>query len=354
MILGELQVSCLRNIKSLRLSLHPQFNIITGNNGSGKTTLLEALYLLSSGHSFRTRETASLLSHGCDALTVFARTEDEQRISIQKSVSSVTTARINGESCSSSSELAAFLPSQIIYQDIFQFIDAGPSVRRSFLDWGMFHVEQGYLGLWKNYRRALKQRNTLLRQRAVPALLLPWNTLMVEIAMQLDTLRCAYVEALNHHFQIICSRLTDLQCSVQYYKGWDRKAEGKELADLLISSYERDTLRQFTHYGPHQADMMLVGNSHKVKHYLSRGQQKMLLFALKFAQAELLNKSCIYLIDDMASELDKDHISRLIQHISSMKGQFFISSKCENEILSESDLPSRKLIHLHKGVCTEG
>lgn len=337
MILSELQISCLRNIESLRLPLHPHFNIVSGNNGSGKTTFLEGLYLLSSGHSFRTREISSLLSHGKDALTIFAKTNDGQRISIQKSSQAPTIARLNGEACSSSSELATFLPSQVFYQDIFQFIDAGPAVRRSLLDWGLFHVEHDYLALWKDYRRALKQRNTLLKQRANASLLIPWNIQMAQLGDKLDALRSHYVGTLALEFNRIISILSDLDCSLQYYKGWDRKDEGKSLIDLLNSSYDRDMQRQFTHYGPHQADLAIVGSHYKVKQFLSRGQQKIVLFALKFAQAALVSKSCVYLIDDLCSELDNIHISRLINHIANMKGQFFISTRLEDDLFSIAD-----------------
>ncbi|MGQ3890840.1 DNA replication/repair protein RecF [Legionella sp. CNM-4043-24] len=350
MILSELQISCLRNMSSLRLSLHPRLNIISGNNGSGKTTFLEALYLLSTGHSFRTREISSLLTYGKDALTVFAKTDDDQRISIQKSSQVPTIARLNGQACSSSSELAAFLPSQVFYQDIFQFIDAGPSVRRSLLDWGLFHVEHRYLALWKDYRRALKQRNALLKQRASRSLLVPWNNLLAESGEQLDVYRHNYMRALSAEFQSLIPRLSDLDVSLAYYKGWDRKHEGKSLLDVLNASYESDLQRQFTHYGPHQADLYLVGGHFKVKQFLSRGQQKIILFALKFAQAAMLSQSCLYLIDDMCSELDAVHISRVMNLLSDMNGQFFITTRLEDNLFHMTDVIPNQSISLQAGV----
>lgn len=349
MMISELQISCLRNIRNLRLPLHPHLNILCGKNGSGKTTFLESLYLLSSGHSFRTREISSLLTHGCDALTVFAKTSDEQRISIQKSLRIPTVARLNGESCSSSSELAAFLPSQVFYQDMFQFIDAGPVVRRAVLDWGLFHVEPGYLTLWKDYRRVLKQRNSLLKQGAAAHLLTPWNNQMTELAQSLHSMRERYVAGLCDEFNRIILILSDLDCRLHYFKGWDRKDEGRSLADLLHSSYERDRLRQYTHYGPHQADLVIVGGHYKVKQYLSRGQQKMVLFALRFAQAALLNKTCLYLIDDMASELDSDHIARLMTYIAAMKGQFFITARPDDDLFAAMEPCDHKKIVLESG-----
>ncbi|WP_028389369.1 DNA replication/repair protein RecF [Legionella fairfieldensis] len=321
-----LQIQNLRNIKSAKLHFHPHLNVIIGNNGSGKTSLLEAIYLLGSGHSFRTREISPLINYTEDCLTVFARMDDEQTISIQKSAYKPTQVRLNSYPCLSSSELAYFLPCQIFYQNLFQIIDAGPTVRRNLLDWGLFHVKQNYLSLWKDYKRALKQRNSLLKQSKNQQQLHPWHLILDDLANQLDALRMDYFEQLDYEFQQILPQLTNLECSLFYYKGWDRKNSGKPLATILAENYASDCLRQFTQYGAHQADLIVQTNELKAKQYLSRGQQKIILFALKLAQARLVAKPCVFLCDDMPSELDEDHLSRLLNFISRMNGQFFITA----------------------------
>ena len=326
MSLAFLQIHNIRNIQSARLNLHPSLNIIVGENGSGKTSFLESIYLLGSGHSFRTREISPLLTHNENTLSVFARTDNGQTISIQKSVSAVTQVRLDNYPCQSSSELAHFLPCQVFYQDLFQIIDAGPSVRRSLLDWGLFHVEQNYHSLWKNYRRALKQKNSLLRQRANQKHMDPWNLILTDLANQLDKFRSAYFLKLNQVFRSLLAQLTDLDCSLLYYKGWDRKGTNKELAQILFDSYTSDLQRQFTQYGAHQADLIVQAKDFKAKQYLSRGQQKIILFALKFAQASLIDKPCLFLCDDISSELDKAHLTRLFSLIKKTRGQFFITS----------------------------
>lgn len=326
MTLEFLQIQNLRNINSARLNLHPKLNIIVGVNGSGKTSFLEAIYLLGSGHSFRTREITPLIRHGADSLNVFARTNDEQTISIQKSASAPTKVRLNSYPCQSSSELAHFLPCQVFYQDVFQIIDAGPSVRRSLLDWGLFHVKQNYHPLWKDYRRALKQRNTLLRQKASQRHIEPWNLILDDLANQLDILRADYFELLNREFIVILQQLTDLHCSLHYYKGWDRKGSNKSLVSILTDNYHSDLQRQFTQYGAHQADLVVESNDFKVKQYLSRGQQKIILLALKLAQTSLIADPCVHLCDDLSSELDSEHLIRLLKVIDRIKGQFFITS----------------------------
>ncbi len=333
MSLSFLQIQNVRSLKSARFNLHPQLNLIVGPNGSGKTSFLEAIYLLGTGHSFRTREIKPLVATQSDCLTVFARTNDEQSISIQKSPTSTTQVRLNGYPCQTSSELAYFLPCQVFYQDLFQIIDAGPAIRRSLLDWGLFHVEPSYHLLLKEYKRALKQRNSLLRQKAKESYFEPWNLILNDLALKLDIFRANYMILLEEEFHKILPLLSDFDCSLQYYKGWDRKGTHKTLISQLKESYQLDLQRQFTQYGAHQADIAIDTNDRKAKHYLSRGQQKIVLIALKLAQTSLMKRDCVYLCDDLPSEIDKVHLERLFTLINKTKGQFFITA------INQSALP---------------
>ena len=348
MIISELNIHHLRNISNARFHFHSHCNLFHGLNGSGKTSLLEAIYLLSTGHSFRTREISPLVSHDQDSLTVFARTATDESISIQKSITGPTQVKLNRQICYNSSDLARFLPCQVFYQDIFQIIDAGPSVRRTLLDWGLFHVEPSYHAIWKNYRLVLKQRNALLRQKANHTLFIPWDRQLVELANQLDQMRSAYFKQWVVLFQQILPQLTDVPCDISYYKGWDKKESGKPLEVILAEQFSSDLQRQYTHAGAHQADIFFDLSSKKAKLLLSRGQQKIVLIALKLSQVNLLTKECIYLFDDVAAELDVQHLSRLIQYMRTMKGQLFLTAMDDMtlKMLGTSlDLKSHPLTH---------
>lgn len=325
MKLAGLHVHNLRNICQQRFSFHSHLNFIVGSNGSGKTSCLEALYLLSTGRSFRSREISHLISHGSEALTVFAKTETNQQISVKKSTNHPTHAQINRQTCLATSELATFLPCQLIYQDVFQIIDAGPSQRRALLDWGLFHVEPDNQVILKNYKRALQQRNMLLRKNVDYSQVKPWDHLLSTISQQLHEKRLDYFDRLYPRFLKILSTISELTCDVHYFKGWDRKNEGKNLEFILEASYSSDKQRLFTQHGAHQADLIIETEKTKAKHFFSRGQQKICLFALKFAQMSLIEKPCMVLIDDMMSELDELHIGRLLSFIQSMDWQFFIT-----------------------------
>lgn len=227
MILSELKIHHLRNLSSVHLDLSPRFNFIFGANGSGKTSILEALYLLSCGHSFRSREISPIISYEQPSLTVFARAQQQETISIQKSYSQPTQIKLNNQFCSTTSQLAYALPCQVFYSDIFQIIDAGPSVRRSLLDWGLFHVKHNYLSIWKEYKRVLKQRNALLRQQAPYDHFIPWDNLLSQFANQLHLLREEYFAQWSCAFTNVLQELSPLDCTISYYKGWDKKIRAK-------------------------------------------------------------------------------------------------------------------------------
>lgn len=324
-MLSLVRIQALRNLTEFTLIPHSKYNLLSGPNGTGKTALLEALCLLSTGYSFRTREIAPLIQFDQTCLTLFSKLENGQTISIQKSYHAPTQVRLNGQACSRASELAYLLPSQVVYQDIFEIINAGPSIRRRLLDWGVFHVKHDYHEKWKQYRQALKQRNILLKNNAPQAQLQPWNKTLSELADFLHKSREAYIQLLTPIFYRKLEALSQLKCTLTYKKGWSDSEDGLNLEAILYQSYEQDRLRKYTQYGPHHADLILSIESGKMKHYLSRGQQKVILLALKLAQAQLLTKPCLFLWDDVASELDTAHLKRLTALIEETPGQFFLT-----------------------------
>jgi DNA replication and repair protein RecF len=326
MILADLKIHNVRTISSVHVQLNARFNFIIGPNGSGKTSILEALYLLSCGHSFRSREIASIVSFEHDKLTVFARGQDGSTVSIQKSSALPTQIKLNNQFCSSTSQLAYALPCQIVYADIFEVIDAGSAVRRAVLDWGLFHVKPSYLGIWKEYKRVLKQRNALLKQSVPYDHFIPWDKQLSILAQQLDDLRTEYFSLWNCRFQHVLKDLTETNCSLTYFKGWDKKQSGKPLDRVLAEQFHSDKQRQYTQYGSHQADIIIENNDLKAKQTLSRGQQKIILIALKLAQGDLLESGCLYLFDDLPSELDTQHQQKLIHYLLTHKGQYVVTA----------------------------
>ena len=61
-----------RNYTDETVEFGPGINVITGENAQGKTNLLESIYMLSCGHSFRTRLDRELISFESDGARVGA------------------------------------------------------------------------------------------------------------------------------------------------------------------------------------------------------------------------------------------------------------------------------------------
>ena len=156
MPLSRIRITTFRCLRDVELELHPRRNYIFGPNGAGKTSLLEAVFVLGRGRSFRTRQMRRLVQHGSDGFAVYGEVRRRQGDATPRA-SAYRAGRlekkIDGEPATGMAELAALLPVHAIDPSMHALVEGGPSERRRFLDWGVFHVEPGYLDAWKRYRR---------------------------------------------------------------------------------------------------------------------------------------------------------------------------------------------------------
>lgn len=162
MFLANLYTARFRNIAAADLKLNPGINLLCGANGAGKTAVLEAVFLLGRGRSFRSTQNLQLIQHGQSDLVVRGEAVGETArhvLARQKGLSGLNQARINGENASRQSRYAEILPLQTLLPGISDLVLDGPGIRREFMDWGLFHVEQNYLPAAKRFRRALSQRS---------------------------------------------------------------------------------------------------------------------------------------------------------------------------------------------------
>src|SRR3984885_7422245 len=221
MALRRLQVTDFRCLQSAVLELDPQFTLITGPNGSGKTSLLESMYVLGRGRSFRTRRLEHLIRQGTQQFVVFGEIHTPDRripIGVRGSVSGIR-ARLAGENASSLAELALVLPIQIIDPEIHGLIEDGPSRRRRFLDWGVFHVDQSFVTHWQRYRQALKQRNAALKSGQPLAVVTSWDGDLVRYGELLTSARSAYVALLCRQAEGISRSLLGMELELGYRPG---------------------------------------------------------------------------------------------------------------------------------------
>src|ERR1700728_3766117 len=224
MSLRRLQVTDFRCLQSAVFDLDSRFTLISGANASGKTSLLEAIYMLGRGRSFRTRRLEHLIRRGSERFVVFGEVDGFGRrssLGIEGSAAGVR-ARLGGAKAGSLAELAPLLPVQIIDPEIHRLIEEGPSRRRRFLDWGVFHVEPRFVDDWQRFQQALKQRNAGLKARQPRAVVAAWDGDLVRHAELLAAARSSYVELLAGRASAIARSLLGMELSIAHRAGWAR------------------------------------------------------------------------------------------------------------------------------------
>ncbi|MDD5034163.1 MAG: DNA replication/repair protein RecF [Methylococcaceae bacterium] len=329
MSLAKLEVSNLRNIETASLTPAARLNFIVGCNGSGKTSLLEAIHILGRARSFRSLQTSQVIRFKQEHLTVTGRLlEQDRQLAI-----GVRLARrkreiaLAGRKLQTSAELIRAFPVLLIQPSSSALLDDPPKFRRQFLDWGTFHREPGFLENWRGYARALSQRNALLRAGASRDIEI-WNHELSRYGTMVATSRATYAESLRPHFQEAARHFLGLiPFEIRISAGW---SGAKMLEEALRDDLAQDLRDGYTHSGPHKGDFSVMADERPARNYLSRGQLKLLVFALLLAQAQLLEESldargCV-LIDDLASELDADNRARLLQFLQLRRAQFFITT----------------------------
>ncbi len=355
MTIHRLNIEQFRNLHHVRFEPSPHINILHGNNGSGKTSVLEAVFFLTHGRSFKASRTDSIIERGHADTTVFASIGDNRLpVGIQRDEKGKSEIRISGDPVAALSELAALVPVQFINAEAFQILEGSPRHRRQFMDWGVFHVEQMFLGAWRSSQKALKHRNTLLRSgRIVAEELAVWDKELVHYAEQVDGLRTQYLEAFESDFLALLRTFDDIpEVSLGYQRGWDKT---KALSDVLKDGLERDRKRGFTQSGPQRADLRVRTGKEDVADILSRGQQKIVVAALKLAQGRHLHntkeqKRCIYLLDDLPAELDRNHLQKVCQVLEGLDAQVFITCIDPNVFQGMwRDTENVKMFHVEQG-----
>lgn len=332
MSLSQLNFQGLRNLAPL--DMHPSrgINIITGLNGSGKTSLLEGIHVLGMGRSFRTRQLKHAIQSDVAHMTLYGRLEGEPEISIgvrRLRAQRELELRLRGDKGVRLAELVEAMPLQLINPDAFRLLEGSPAGRREFLDWGVFHVKHHFLEAWKRTRRAVKHRNALLRRgRIDPQEMAAWEQELALWGEVVDRLRFEWFSEFLPVFEETLNVLLPLPgLKLNYARGWDKQ---KTLADVLQDNRVTDQQMGFTQQGPQRADLRIRLNKQPAVEVLSRGQQKLVVSALKLAQGRFLERTaqrhCIYLIDDLPAELDVQHQQRFCQLLEEMQCQAFITS----------------------------
>lgn len=347
----------LRCFETVEIAPGPRLNWLVGPNGAGKTTLLEAVYTLSHGRSFRASGREALTRRGQSHYDIYAEVQHEagshHRLGLARD-DACWTIRVDGTPHTTLLPLLECCAVACFEPGSHGLIAGRAEERRRFLNWGVFHVEHGSLSAWRNYCRALRQRNALIRAQAPDSQFEPWEIELERFATQLEHTRHPYVEALIPHLRTFAARfLPELgEPRIGYQPGWDLQFG---LAAQLTSQRGRDRQRGHTRHGPHRADWSLEFELAPSREYLSRGQTKLAALICVLAQAALFadqkGEWPILCMDDLGSELDADHQGTVLEWLVAQPVQAWMTTTAMPPTPSS---PLTRMFHVEQGASSPG
>ena len=347
MALAQLRIAGLRCLSDVELELDAAWNFIFGPNGAGKTSILEGIFVLGRGRSFRTRQSARLVAHGTSGFAVFGEVSTpigNRRLGVSFANGHLEK-RIDAQDAGTMAALATLLPVQSIDPGSHQLVEGGPSERRRFLDWGVFHVEHDYLEAWRRYRRTLSQRNAALKSGGPRAVLRSWTQAVVETGMAVHQGRDGYVTRLAPWVHDFGRELLEQELSVEYRKGWSKELS---LEAALVAGEHTDLAHGTTGAGPHRADIEILLSGRRVQDEASRGQQKLAAAALILAQLAASPEPArqVLLVDDPAAELDRGALGRLLRLLERLPVQRVLTGLSPEQLKPLKPYP---VFHVERG-----
>lgn len=333
----RLDLNDYRNYRCLNLGPSPGLNLIVGPNAQGKTNLIEALATVATTRVLRGSRDGEVIREGAESARVtatYGESETALSISIERGSRSVSKKTyLNGMAFKRASDALGRLPLVCVSAADLAIVQGEPADRRLFLDLELSQIYPAYFQSLAQYRRALEQRNALLRaaerEWVQPEVFEVWEAPMAKHGATLRRFRQEF------------SRVLALEAGQAYRAisghenlgvGYEMRTAGHtedELFDALAQSREADTARGSTSVGPHRDDLNVEIEGRSVRLFGSQGQQRSAALAIKLGAWEhgrqVLGARPILLLDDVFSDLDAGRRGRLFEHALAEHGQVFLT-----------------------------
>ncbi len=336
MYIHKVKLINFRNFISTSVTVGLGVNFFYGDNGSGKTSVLEAINYLSQARSFRALKNSSIINYDAKEFILYSELFSESadliyKLGIVRESGGDIKVNFNGSPLNRVADLANNICIQAIVPNGLSLLEAGPGMRRSFVDWGCFYHFHDFSDISTDFRKIIKQRNVLLASKTSPDYLNYWNNCFVNISVKVTGKRIEYLSIFNKYINEIIHRfLPNIEISLELSPG--HKTDYEEFISQLSSHAGREYAMGYSLFGPQKADLIIKVNNKPSLDILSRGQQKLLVIALKLAQGivyqKLMKTNCVYIIDDLGAELDKNSIDKVFELVDELSddNQFFITS----------------------------
>ena len=346
MIIRRIGVSGFRNLVEQNIDLSRNVNLFTGGNGQGKTNLIEAVYLLSTLRSFRTSRVKEVICWGKEKVSIRGLVEHgdapaELRLEISAAGRKLW---LGGNQLTSINDYLGKLKAVAFTPDDLRMVKEGPSIRRRFMDSSVFLFEPVHLDVVREFNRALRSRNRLLKGATRPDgdVLDSFTQAMSRSGARISASRKKLVKELEGRAAAILAAMDggEKRLELKFGCDWKAKEDGtaEELYERLKRVEDEDIRRRTTTAGPHHDDFEILLDGEPARKYGSQGQQRSCAIALLLAIVERAlekgEEKPVILLDDVSSELDAERRKHLFERVSSYRCQILVTTT-ENELLQE-------------------
>jgi DNA replication and repair protein RecF len=299
--------------------------LVVGDNGVGKTNLLEAVHLGTQGFSPRTRSEGQLVRFGVQAASValhVVREGVEHDVRVRLSTDATKTASLDGARLASAELLRREFATLVFTPDRLTVVKGGPAARRAYFDRVAGRFQPARAGVRQEYASALAQRNAALRRVELGlsdrTALAPWTERVADLGTRLVGLRREAIAALSPGFAERAAELGLAGGRLAY-------DAAEPTVAALDARLERDLARGSTGVGPHLDDVVIAAADRELRSFGSQGEQRLAVLSLLLAEAELLDRRPLLLLDDVLSELDPGRRRILADRVAGM-GQVLVTA----------------------------
>ncbi len=351
MHLKRLSLKNFRNISNGDFLFNPEFNFIFGKNAQGKTNIIESIFYLSQLKSFRQADRTELIAKEKGFANLSAEFQKDD-VSWEISITLTAEERkllVNQKRAAAGQNYYELIPLVLFEpRHIYLFRDS-PSKRRDYLNRALFLQNASYLSLWRDYEKVIAQKNRLLKDGGALDLLAVWNDRLVTLAAQIVKLRLDWFDAVNAQIKIEYQELsrTGEVLALEFLPKIQSGLAAESLRDKDIGSLMQfyaeaidarrgeELLRRESLVGPHRDDFKAKLSGRDVGTFGSQGENRSVLIALKLTQLKMFEKKFgktpLFLLDDVASELDQSRCDYLFSYLRDEKTQVFITTT-ENHV----------------------
>lgn len=313
MVLERLELHNFRSYRQYKTNLHPHLNLVIGPNGSGKTNLLEALYVLARAKSFRASD-EELIYHGEDWFRLLATsTKQEWQVSYQLHPAKQKKIKLGKKTVKLENYIGKL--SVVLFEPTdLNIITGAPADRRRWLDAVLAGLDGRYFKTLVQYRRVLKQRNTLLRSepKNLANQLFAWDVKLAELGQYLFAKRQQLIKYFAEHVAEQYQSISQHKISINtmYATRFSDKTAnyGAWLLDSLNRHMKRDQILGSTSDGPHRDDILIEFAGKPIQSLASRGEVRTMVLVYKILELKYIEEHTktqpLLLLDDVFSELD--------------------------------------------------